>query len=75
MFRFLKAIWKDDRRGFLEILALNIVVSLMGGVSIVLMLPMLQLMESSSFASEFFIYHSSKLELRRVSIYTFTALA
>ena len=43
----LRDIWARDRRGFLTILLLNIAVSLTGGISIVMLVPMLGLLEVS----------------------------
>ena len=40
----LREIWGSDRRGFLEILALNVASSLLGGVGIVMLVPLLQLL-------------------------------
>ena len=41
----LHEIWKNDRRGFLRILALNILSSLMASVGIVMLVPMLGLLD------------------------------
>lgn len=43
----LKDVWKRDRKGFLTILFLNIATSLTGGISIVMLIPMLGLLEIS----------------------------
>ncbi len=40
--------WQRDRRGILTILVLNIAVSLTGGISIVMLIPMLELLDISS---------------------------
>ena len=48
MKNMLRDIWNRDRRGFLTILLLNIAVSLTGGISIVMLVPMLGLLEVSS---------------------------
>ncbi len=45
MLTLLKASYKEDKRGFIEIFILNIISSLMGGISIVVLLPMLELLE------------------------------
>ncbi len=45
MLTLLKASFKEDKRGFIEIFILNILSSLMGGISIVVLLPMLELLE------------------------------
>lgn len=47
MKNMLRDIWTRDPRGFLEILCLNVVVSLTGGISIVMLVPMLSLLEIS----------------------------
>lgn len=47
----LRDVWTRDPRGFMEILCLNVVVSLTGGISIVMLVPMLSLLEISE-ASE-----------------------
>lgn len=44
----LRDIWTRDHRGFLTILLLNIAVSLTGGISIVMLVPMLGLLEVST---------------------------
>lgn len=43
----LRDIWRYDRRAFLKIVLLNVAVSLTGGISIVMLVPMLGLMEIS----------------------------
>ena len=43
----LKDVWRRDRRGFLAILLLNVVVSMTGGISIVMLIPMLGLLDIS----------------------------
>ena len=43
--------WRRDKRGFLSILVLNIVVSLTGGISIVMLIPMLGLLDISAGAA------------------------
>ena len=48
MKNMLRDIWNRDRRGFLTILLLNIAVSLTGGISTVMLVPMLGLLEVSS---------------------------
>ena len=45
MKKMLRDVWQRDRRGFLSILFLNVAVSLTGGISIVMLVPMLGLME------------------------------
>lgn len=47
MKRMLQDVYRRDRRGFLTILFLNIVVSLTGGISIVMLVPMLGLLNIS----------------------------
>ena len=47
MKELLRDIWSRDRRGFLKILFLNIAVSLTGGISIVMLVPMLGLLNIS----------------------------
>lgn len=44
----LRDIWTRDRRGFMTILLLSIAVSLTGGISIVMLVPMLGLLEVST---------------------------
>lgn len=51
MRRMLGDVWRWNRRGFLRILALNIAVSLTGGVSIVMLVPMLGLLDVSDGAA------------------------
>lgn len=48
MKNMLRAIWTWDRRGFMTILLLSIAVSLTGGISIVMLVPMLGLLEVST---------------------------
>lgn len=48
MKKMLRDIWLRDRRGFLSILLLNIAVSLTGGISIVMLVPMLGLLDISA---------------------------
>lgn len=40
-------VWRRDKKGFLTILALNIAVSMTGGISIVMLIPMLGLLDIS----------------------------
>ena len=47
----LRDVWSRDRRGFLTILFLNIAVSLTGGISIVMLVPMLGLLDVSEGAA------------------------
>ena len=47
MKNLLKDVWRRDRRGFLAILLLNVVVSMTGGISIVMLIPMLGLLDIS----------------------------
>lgn len=47
MKKMLKDVWKRDPKGFLSILLLNIAVSMTGGVSIVMLIPMLGLLDIS----------------------------
>lgn len=47
MKKILSAVWRKDRKGFLLILFLNIAAALMGSVSIVMLVPMLDLLEVS----------------------------
>lgn len=51
MINMLRDIWMRDRRGFLTILCLNILVSLTGGISIVMLVPMLGLLNVSEGAA------------------------
>ena len=44
----LREIWKRDRRGFLTILGWNILVSLLGGIGIVMLIPLLNQLEIGS---------------------------
>ena len=44
----LREIWKSDRRGFLTILSWNILVSLLGGIGIVMLIPLLNQLEIGS---------------------------
>lgn len=48
MKNMLRDIWTRDRRGFMTILLLSIAVSLTGGISIVMLVPMLGLLEVST---------------------------
>lgn len=48
MMNILRDIWIRDRRGFVMILLLSIAVSLTGGISIVMLVPMLGLLEVST---------------------------
>ena len=48
MMNILRDIWIRDRRGFVMILLLSIAVSLTGGISIVMLVPMLGLLEVSA---------------------------
>ena len=48
MINMLRDIWIRDRRGFVMILLLSIAVSLTGGISIVMLVPMLGLLEVSA---------------------------
>lgn len=47
MKNMLRDVWKRDPKGFLTILLLNIAVSLTGGISIVMLIPMLGLLDIS----------------------------
>lgn len=47
MKNMLRDVWQRDRRGFLTILCLNVAVSLTGGISIVMLVPMLGLLDIS----------------------------
>ena len=51
MKNMLRDVWSRDRRGFLTILFLNIAVSLTGGISIVMLVPMLGLLDISEGAT------------------------
>ncbi len=51
MKNMLRDVWSRDRRGFLTILFLNIAVSMTGGISIVMLVPMLGLLEISEGAT------------------------
>ncbi len=51
MKNMLRDVWTRDRRGFLTILFLNIAVSLTGGISIVMLVPMLGLLDISEGAT------------------------
>ena len=51
MKNMLRDVWSRDRRGFLTILILNIAVSLTGGISIVMLVPMLGLLDISEGAT------------------------
>ena len=48
MLNMLQDIWIRDRRGFVMILLLSIAVSLTGGISIVMLVPMLGLLKVSA---------------------------
>lgn len=48
MKNMLRDVWKRDPKGFLTILLLNIAVSLTGGISIVMLIPMLGLLDISA---------------------------
>lgn len=52
MKELLRDIWSRDRRGFIKILFLNIAVSLTGGISIVMLVPMLGLLNISEDAGK-----------------------
>ena len=41
----LREIWQSDRRGFLTILGWNILVSIMGGIGIVMLIPLLNMLQ------------------------------
>jgi len=47
MKKMLKDVWSRDSKGFMTILILNILVSLTGGISIVMLIPMLGLLDIS----------------------------
>ena len=47
MKQMLRDIWNRDRKGFLTILILNVIVSMTGGISIVMLIPMLGLLDIS----------------------------
>lgn len=47
MKKMLMDVWKRDKKGFLTILFLNVAVSLTGGISIVMLIPMLGLLDIS----------------------------
>ncbi|MBP3427875.1 MAG: ABC transporter ATP-binding protein [Clostridia bacterium] len=47
MKEILRDVWQRDRKGFLTILLLNIAVSMTGGISIVMLIPMLGLLDIS----------------------------
>lgn len=51
MKKMLQDVWQRDRKGFVSILLLNIAVSLTGGISIVMLVPMLGLLDISEGAS------------------------
>lgn len=51
MKNMLRDVWSRDRKGFLAILLLNIAVSLTGGISIVMLVPMLGLLDISEGAT------------------------
>ena len=51
MKNMLRDVWSRDKRGFLTILFLNIAVSLTGGISIVMLVPMLGLLDISEGAT------------------------
>ena len=51
MKNMLRDVWARDKRGFLTILFLNIAVSLTGGISIVMLVPMLGLLDISEGAT------------------------
>lgn len=51
MKKMMQDVWQRDRRGFLTILFLNVAVSLTGGISIVMLVPMLGLMNISDGAT------------------------
>ena len=51
MKNMLRDVWSRDRKGFLTILLLNIAVSLTGGISIVMLVPMLGLLDISEGAT------------------------
>ena len=51
MKNMLRDVWSQDRKGFLAILLLNIAVSLTGGISIVMLVPMLGLLDISEGAT------------------------
>ena len=47
MKQILKNAWQSDKKGFLQVLFMNIVVALMSSISIVMLIPMLDLLEVS----------------------------
>ena len=51
MKKMLRDAWRRDSRGFLTILFLNIAVSLTGGISVVMLIPMLGLLDISQASS------------------------
>ncbi len=53
MKKMLRDIWQCDRQGSLSILFLNIAVSMTGGISILMLIPMLGLLDAFSFALPF----------------------
>lgn len=58
----LRDVWTRDKRGFLTILFLNIAVSLTGGISIVMLVPMLGLLDISDGAASALTLFTAPLE-------------
>ncbi len=63
MKNMLRDVWSRDRRGFLTILFLNIAVSLTGGISIVMLVPMLGLLNVSEGATSALRVFTEKLQM------------
>lgn len=62
MKEMLRDVWTRDKRGFLTILFLNIAVSLTGGISIVMLVPMLGLLDISDGAASALTLFTAPLE-------------
>lgn len=58
----LRDVWTRDKRGFLTILFLNIAVSLTGGISIIMLVPMLGLLDISDGAASALTLFTAPLE-------------
>ena len=63
MKNMLRDVWSRDKRGFLTILFLNIAVSLTGGISIVMLVPMLGLLDISEGATSAFSIFTAPLQI------------
>ena len=70
MKNMLRDVWSRDRRGFLTILFLNIAVSLTGGISIVMLVPMLGLLDISEGATSALSMFAAPLQIFSYEVQT-----